>query len=201
MQIRVACSCGQEMLAPESLAGRVGRCPKCGAQVAIPAPGGPFPATASLPPEEPAGEPDVAGARTKSCPVCAEEILAEAVKCKHCGEYLEGRRGRPRTDRVPGRRRPITDRNSHAGVAAQETGNLSLIFGILAILVCGLIFGPLAIVKGNEAKRQAALARIPAPGGATAGVILGWIAIGLQGLGLLVFVLQFALLASYGMRW
>jgi hypothetical protein len=25
---------------------------------------------------------------TKTCPFCAEEILFEAVKCKHCGEWL-----------------------------------------------------------------------------------------------------------------
>jgi len=30
---------------------------------------------------------------TKKCPACAEEILVEAKKCKHCGEYIEPKNG------------------------------------------------------------------------------------------------------------
>lgn len=37
---------------------------------------------ASTTPEPPSGD-------TKSCPYCGESILAVAVKCKHCGEFLE----------------------------------------------------------------------------------------------------------------
>jgi len=32
-------------------------------------------------------------ATTKQCPWCAEEILTEARKCKHCGEYLDNTEG------------------------------------------------------------------------------------------------------------
>lgn len=57
---------------------------------------------------------------------------------------------------------------------------LSLIFGILGLVVC-MPFGIAAVIVGNQAKAEIAASGgyMSGEGSAKAGVILGWIAIGL----------------------
>ena len=58
----------------------------------------------------------------KKCPYCAEEIQDEAIKCKHCGEFLDG---------------------SGPSRAAERKG--PWYFSMTAIVISLLTVGPLAL--------------------------------------------------------
>lgn len=120
MPVKFECPCGKHLVAPESKIGKASKCPRCGERVVVPDPSSgaptqplgldfadeePEPATAcaalpspALPPPLPASSPasfppplPPTGGQTRSCPFCGEAIQAVAKKCKHCGEFLDGR--------------------------------------------------------------------------------------------------------------
>jgi hypothetical protein len=79
-----------------------------------------------------------------------------------------------------------------AAAARGTNGNAiaSLVLGIAGLIFIPLIPSVIAIVLGNKAKEE--IAREPGVGGdgyATAGVVLGWIGVGLCVLGLLALML------------
>jgi len=87
-----------------------------------------------------------------------------------CGEveWIESReRSTPRK-----KRRTKKRRGPNRGRIESEA-NTALVLGIVALVACGLA-GPFAISKANEVTRQARQARIPVPGAATGGLIMGW---------------------------
>jgi len=69
----------------------------------------------------------------------------------------------------------------------------SLVLGIVSfVLSCGFLTGIPAVIVGNNAKKAVARGEANNGGMATAGIILGWIAIVLSVLGLVLFAVLFA---------
>jgi predicted RNA-binding Zn-ribbon protein involved in translation (DUF1610 family) len=114
--MQVQCpSCNTVVTHPDSRAGQVVNCPKCGAQMQLPAAAGPAAPAAAAP-----------GGQTKRCPYCGESILADAQKCRHCGEYLDASR------------RQVSAEGNRALEAYQKgmriLSTVLYIFGFLALL-------------------------------------------------------------------
>lgn len=94
------------------------------------------------------------GAETKACSFCGEPVLKTAKKCKHCKEILS-----------PALR---AAREKSSAKAGSKVGRDALIFGIVGLLICPPILGPVAIVKGKDAQKYPDQA-----GMGVAGMVLG----------------------------
>jgi hypothetical protein len=97
---------------------------------------------------------------SKECPHCGKVIRSNVKICRYCKKV-------PTPDGV------------YRGPKSPAPGSTAaLVYGILSIFVCGLIFGLLAVNKANEAEK--AIARDPSltgQGNATAGKVIGIIGI------------------------
>jgi hypothetical protein len=73
----------------------------------------------------------------------------------------------------------------------------ALVCGIIGLTSCGLV-GIAAVILGNQARNEIAMSggRTQGDGMAQAGLIMGWISIGLLAIGVVVFVIVLVVAAS-----
>ncbi len=95
--VYIICLCNQcsgQIRFPEAGIGREAPCPHCGLTTTLYSPPVPIEHSEAAPASEKAPKPPPIPKTqaTKKCPFCAELILHDAIKCKHCGEYIDGRK-------------------------------------------------------------------------------------------------------------
>lgn len=78
-----------------------------------------------------------------------------------------------------------------------DLGVWSLVTGILSWILCPVVLGIAAIATGNASRRAVREGQANNPGMATAGLILGWVNVGLVG-GIFAVWLLFMLIAFIG---
>lgn len=161
MPFVVVCkACGSKFQAPDHLAGKRAKCPKCSALIDL---ASPAPAAAPIP--SPMADPSLtAGERLQRCPDCGKMVSRRAQQCPACGCPVVGADS-PGLASGPAMARPLASasRSSQGNEGEQPSRKLLLaaVGGIVALCtVAALVFFVV-----NMLSRPAPVAAQPAPAG------------------------------------
>jgi predicted RNA-binding Zn-ribbon protein involved in translation (DUF1610 family) len=179
--IKMTCpSCAKTLSAPDTAAGKKAKCPACGTLMIVP--DGVFDAEelniTSVEPPTPDYSPvdDLFGTgpsqspvsalpgqepMRRPCPMCGEQIVATAAKCRFCGSVFDAR---------------LRGTSAQGGKSFEGFAVTSMILGILSLFTAcfGIVFGIVAIVFASIANNGMNKSHNHAGKGmATAGLITG----------------------------
>jgi membrane protein YdbS with pleckstrin-like domain/DNA-directed RNA polymerase subunit RPC12/RpoP len=142
--IRFNChECGGNLSVDENGAGMTVSCPLCSKQVRIPS-------SQETPIASPSSPPIAKEKGMVNCSFCGEEILTTAIKCKHCGEFLDGR-NIPKPVTPKPKQKVLTENELWRGNPSYLYYLLHFIFGIALIFPfgLGLVFIIYAVLDRN----------------------------------------------------
>ena len=180
----------------------------------------PAAATPAAPPPAPAPTPapPTPSSERRPCIKCGEMLYPTEMTCWKCGSAQAGPRpgpaaapppsvgpyapppmgvpsmGAPPPMPTPPPPSPYAGAGYATGPSpeAQQRGTWALVVGILSLFCCGIVLGPIAIYLGVSARRDGA------GGTATAGMVLGIIAVALTIIGGIIYAIVMATVGKSG---
>ena len=122
------------------------------------------------------------------CSKCGLEIKSGDSFCPSCGaKVVKQQQKTQQADDIQ-----VNISASQADITAESKGSLSLVMGILSLVFCwciiGLIFGPIAVSSGNTS-RKVPYEKNQKFWVALAGIITGWIGLGMSILYTLIWII------------